>query len=326
MIELVNFGWRKRRTVRPHLPEEELHAWLDSQLSPSQGAEIAEHLLACLVCRALEAEVRVLRARAETLLAVAVPRTPSRVVSVPQVRRRRILSLRPAAAAALAVITVGTSWLAFGRAGTTNPDGSPNLASVVVAPAILAAINPGSDAEDALGDPDAISADRNARLAATVRFTPRVVGGRAPDAYTLRPMRTMDPMSELSPSTSGIGWQNASYQEARAESGTLAHLEGVSVSTVRLQPRTDGARPTAMVRQVLPDGRAVWVIEGTEAEVQDVALLLEASGLTISQTRRSVPDYIGSEAEPVRSLRVVTVAAYLPYDSLQTLSTRLRLD
>lgn len=312
--------------MRPHLPEEELHAWLDDQLSSSQGAEIAEHLLACLICRALEAEVRVLRSRSAALLAVAVPRTPGRVAVGGRVRRRRILSLRPAAAAALAIFTVGTSWMAFGPADANSRTGSPNLASVVVAPAILAAIIPGSSEETPPVDPIVIGADRNARLAATAKFTPRVVGGRTTDAYALRPMRTMDPMSELSPSTSGIGWQNASYQEARAESGTLAHLEGVSVSTVRLQPRTDGARPTAMVRQVLPDGRAVWVIEGTEAEVQDVALLLEASGLTISQTRRSVPDYIGSDADPVRSLRVVTVAAYLPYDSLQTLTTRLRLD
>jgi anti-sigma factor RsiW len=57
--------------VRPHLPEEELHAWLDGQLSRAQASEIAEHILGCLICRALEAEVRGVRDRTTTLLALA---------------------------------------------------------------------------------------------------------------------------------------------------------------------------------------------------------------------------------------------------------------
>src|SRR5690606_9424740 len=63
-----------RNSVRPHLPEEELHAWLDKQLSRAQSREIAEHLMACLICRALEAEVRGLRDRTTALLAIAAPR------------------------------------------------------------------------------------------------------------------------------------------------------------------------------------------------------------------------------------------------------------
>lgn len=205
------------------------------------------------------------------------------------------------------------------------------MANVVVAPALMAALLPGSDAEASVTTPDAATlvTDRATRLARAVatRMTPRVVGQRPAVNYAVRPFPTMDPMSELSPSTSGIGWQNASYQEARQEAGALAHLEGIPISTVRLQTSTNGARPTSMVRQVLPDGQAVWVIEGAESEVQDVARLMEASGLTIALTRRTAPDYVGPADDPVRSLRMVTVASYMPYDSLQTLAgARLRVN
>ncbi|MEO8479849.1 MAG: zf-HC2 domain-containing protein [Gemmatimonadota bacterium] len=313
--------------MRPHLPEEELHAWLDDQLSPAQRAELAEHLLACLICRALEAEVRVTRSRSIALLALALPRT-SRHAGRQLPARRPIRRLRPMAAAALAIIAAGSSWMAFGPA---RPTSQPvlALAGVVVSPALMAALIPGTGTGDAATDPAAAAIARSSMLARSVAagVTPRVVGQRAAVNFAVRPLTTMDPMSELSPSTSGVVWQNASYQEARREAGALAHLEGVPVSTVRLQAPANGGRPASMVRQVLPDGRAVWVIEGTESDVQDVARLMEASGLTIASTRRTAPDYVGPDNDPIRSLRMVTVASYLPYDSLQTLaSTRLRMD
>lgn len=313
--------------MRPHLPEEELHAWLDDQLSSAQRAEIAEHLLACLICRAFEAEVRETRSRSIALLALATPpirRHAGRSLPV----RRPIRRLRPMAAAALVIAAAGSSWVAFGPPRpTSQPVGA--LASVVVAPAFMAALLPGQAIGETAPDPATVAIDRTSRLtrSVTAGVTPRVVGQRAAFNYAAQPLRTMDPMSEISPSTSGIGWQNASYQEARQEAGALAHLDGVPVSTVRLQAAINGARPTSMVRQVLPNGRVVWVIEGTESEVQDVARLMEASGLTIALTRRSVPDYLGPADEPVRSLRMVTVASYMPYDSLQTLAkARLRMD
>lgn len=315
-----------RSTMRPHLPEEELHAWLDDQLSPAQRAELAEHLLACLICRALEAEVRVTRSRSIALLAFAIPRV-SRHADRAMPSRRPIRRLRPMAAAALALIAAGSSWLAFGP--TRAIQSGPTLASVMVAPALIAALVPGTDAGPTATDPAAVAIDRTRMLtrSVTARVTPRVIGQRAGINYAVRALSTMDPMAELSPSTSGVIWQNASYQEARRETGALAHLEGIPVSTVRLQAPANGVRPTSMVRQVLADGRAVWVIEGTESDVQDVARLMEASGLTIALTRRTAPDYVGPANDPVRSLRMVTVASYLPYDSLQTLAnTRLRMD
>ena len=82
-----------------------------------------------------------------------------------------------------------------------------------------------------------------------------------------------------------------------------------------------------MVRQLLPDGRAVWVVEGAVEELGPVYQLLEASGLSLSTPRRARPDYIGTDDAPVRTVRMVTVAAYLPIDSVEALAAaRLKLD
>ncbi|MEZ4378756.1 MAG: zf-HC2 domain-containing protein [Gemmatimonadales bacterium] len=318
-----------RSSVRPHLPEEELHAWLDGELSPAQRREIAEHLLACLICRALEGEVRALRARSSALLALA---SPARIRGLPLPARRPRRRLRPGAAAAAAVALAGGTWLATSRPAPGD-ESAPRLATAFVAPAILAAVSPAlapdAQATVASNERRTGSRARTLTLASRATLTPNVIGGRTrtPPTSISRPLRTVDPMAELAPSTlQGVRWESADYSEARQAGAAIAHLDGVPVSSVRLQPSPVGGRPTAMVRQLLADGRAVWVVEGTEGEVSDIARLLEASGLTMSAARRVRPDYIGSDAEPTRTVRVVTVASYLPYDSLESLTERLRVE
>lgn len=318
-----------RSPVRPHLPEEELHAFLDGELSSAQRAEIAEHLLACLICRALEGEVQTTRDQANVLLAIVAP-PASRYAGRTLPRRRPIRRLRPAAAAVLAVAAAGSSWVAF-RPGLGAPSASSPTLAASVAPAFVAAL--ATAATPTLQESSTPSAGKTAsradRLASamTSRLSPRVVGSPQAESYTLRPRSTIDPLTEIVPTSSGTPWQSASYADARQESPAIAHLNGLPVSAVRLQPSVDGTRPASMVRQLLPDGQAVWVIEGVESSVQDVARVMQASGLTIGLTRRTAPDYIGSADNPVRVLRMVTVASYIPFDSLQTLAReRLRLD
>jgi hypothetical protein len=71
----------------------------------------------------------------------------------------------------------------------------------------------------------------------------------------------------------------------------------------------------------------VWVVEGNTNDLAPVTEMLEASGLTLSSARRALPDYLGTDDQPIRTVRMVTVAAYLPIDSLEALAgTRLRLE
>lgn len=307
--------------MRPHLPEEELHAWLDGQLSAAQRSELAEHLLACLICRALEAEVRAVRDRTTALLALAAPRRPARTRPIPAPRRR----IRGGVAAAAAVAVAFGSWGVSRQLQPTGTEG-PRLAAAFVAPAILARVTAPLTSGDSMREAPLLpanAASRTLTLAQRATMAPRMAPSRGGAMLvSSRQLRVVDPMLEVGPA--GEGWETRSLQEARvAADGALALLDGIPVNAVRLQPSQVGGRPTAMVRQLLADGRAVWVIEGTVDDLDQVSQVLQASGLTLATPRRARPDYIGSG----RTTRVVTVAAYLPVDSLDALlGARLKLD
>jgi hypothetical protein len=316
--------------VRPHLPEEEFHAWLDGQLSRMQSAEIAEHLLGCLICRALEAEVRGVRDRTTALLALAAPRSFRALPNAaPAVARRAPARIRGGSVAAAAAVIIGLgSWVATRNDHPTTSGGSPQLAAAFVAPAILARVAalPGLDSATAL-PLEATATSRTLTLASRTTTSPRMIAPRSSSVpVSSRRLGVADPMLQVGPA--GEGWETASLQEARAAaSGALAHLDGIAVNAVRIQPSGVGGRPTAMVRHLLPDGRAVWVVEGTLDDMAPIYRVLEASGLSLSNPRRARPDYIGTDAAPVRTSRMVTVASFLPVDSLEKLAgTRLRLD
>jgi hypothetical protein len=313
--------------VRPHLPEEELHAWLDGQLSRAQSSEIAEHVLGCLICRALEAEVRGVRDRTTTLLALAAPRS-FRALPARNVGRGGLGRLRTGTAAAAAAVLIGlASWGATRNLQPAGEPGSTQLAGAFVAPALFAraAALPSMDSVAATPLPAATS--RTLTLASRTTMSPRVMPARSTSIpVSARRLGVVDPMLGVGPS--GEGWETTSLQEAReATAGALAHLEGVTVNAVRIQPSDVGGRPTAMVRHLMPDGRAVWVVEGTLDDLAPIYRVLEASGLSLSTPRRARPDYIGTDEQPVRTSRMVTVASFLPIDSLEKLaSTRLKLD
>ena len=99
-----------------HIPEEELHAYLDQALSRSQCVEIESHLAQCPACRGQRDAIAALRDRTTALLATL---TPGRAVTPPfeliEARRvaaaaRRRDRLRRAAWAASLVAAVGAGW------------------------------------------------------------------------------------------------------------------------------------------------------------------------------------------------------------------------
>ncbi len=101
-----------------HIPEDELHAYLDQGLSRSQCVEIESHLAGCSSCRGLRDGIAALRDRTTALLAeLAPPRgfPPAfevirhRAAQRVSTRRRRV---RAAAWAASLVAAVGVGWSA----------------------------------------------------------------------------------------------------------------------------------------------------------------------------------------------------------------------
>src|SRR5258706_16282923 len=76
------------RTER-HIPEDELHAYLDQALSRSQCAEIETHLSACKLCQARRATVAALRDRTTALLSGLTPRPVIVPPAFQQLRERQ---------------------------------------------------------------------------------------------------------------------------------------------------------------------------------------------------------------------------------------------
>lgn len=296
------------RCARPHVPEEELHAWLDGALSKGQSAEIAEHLLGCLLCRAAHAEAVAVRDRASAILALAAPVGTRRALPNAQPASRRRQS---AIAAAVGVLMLG-GWLANQPATLALP--TPRLSTMAfVAPAMHA-----SFLENAALQGDGRRA-RSRRLIFEATLRPEVVRPAA-----VRRVVPLAPVAEVDPA---IDWEPISWEEAlTAAGGSLARLEGLPVTGVRLQQNGVGIRPTFFVKQRLPDGRALWVIEGPEDRVEPVHAAVEASGLASSVALRTRPDYVTTGESTVRTLRVVTIAASLPKDSVDALTARLRLE
>lgn len=301
--------------VRPHVPEDELHAYSDGELSPPQRVEIAEHLLGCLICRAQHAEVNEVRARTATLLAIAAPRTvraPAIPGSGTAARRRRLPRITAAAAAAL--IGVGV-WFSLQPDQAEQVASGPQLAASLPAADFLL---PGHSSSDR-----AATWQRQVTIAARTTVPARVVPplAMAPQArpHLVATAADVDPVVASE-------WNSATWDEALAAGdGSLARVSGLSVTEVRMHPSSSGGRPTFMVRQQLADGNLVWVFEGPVDDVTPVNQLLQASGIAMSLPSRTHPDYIFGANGINRPSRMVTVVGHLPVDSLNVLSTRIKL-
>jgi hypothetical protein len=128
-----------------HVDEGRLHAYLDAIERPAGGQSddredrgvIESHLAQCAECRALLAEVRQVRERSASLLAVAAP-TPAPQPSFADVlaragrtqQRRRLTRINRLAAlgwAATVVLAVGLGWIARGAIGIGPQSERPPL-------------------------------------------------------------------------------------------------------------------------------------------------------------------------------------------------------
>ena len=101
-----------------HIPEDELHAYLDQGLSRSQCVEIERHLAGCSSCRNLRDGIAALRDRTTALLAeLAPPRGfPPAFETIRSQAAQRVTShrrrVRAVAWAASLVAAVGLGWSA----------------------------------------------------------------------------------------------------------------------------------------------------------------------------------------------------------------------
>lgn len=238
-----------------HIPEEELHAYLDQALSRSQAVEIESHLAHCVGCRSARDDIALLRDRTTALLARlgpgTIPLPPYDVIrrrAVVAAERRRAF-LRHAAWAASVVVALGLGWAAREHLA------SPPLAAVATAvtPPPVSAKAPGTA-------PTGPAAPRHAGAPVTQ------LASRQAARRPIRATVEYDTLgSEPSAGPAGL-WRNLSLAGAAAAGTPIPRVAGLPVLQIQVQ-ENPAAAPVVAVDQRLSDGQTVRTIEGPAGQV-----------------------------------------------------------
>jgi hypothetical protein len=349
-----------------HIPEDELHAYLDQALSRSQCVEIESHLAACPTCRAARDGIAALRDRTTALLARLAPprRVPMAFEALRRqgdyrasVRRRRI---RIIAWAASLVVAVGAGWAAAALS-RHQP-----LRPVAQAPERAAGRLPQSVAADTPGaGPDTPAPRAGAAEAASPgRSTPRTAAHEPREAQprdaeprerliehpqpaepTNRDLTDLQAklalldvtapvaLAPIEPSAdraaeSGGMWRTMSWDGARNEAGDeLPHIEGLPVIRVQVQAGERGKRPLMVVAQQLASGQVIETIEGPASDVSQFLSRRGEGATALAPGEVGLPSAGDqSMAMQVGGDRMLAVTGALPADSLRAMIRRINAE
>ncbi|HEX9754837.1 MAG TPA: hypothetical protein VGA42_03985 [Gemmatimonadales bacterium] len=316
-----------------HIPEEELHAYLDQALSRSQCIEIETHLARCALCHEGRDDIAALRDRTTALLAKVAPRVGSRPqfsTLMAQAQERRRTSWRRTAlwAASLGgLLLAGWAMRTALVSRTPMPAVSPQtVAQIEPAPAQPdvprldpIVVNPEQPASAAIADPGAAplahgpaTGEPEVRLTAEIELRPDPPGQALPEAPPVPVILALD-----------AGWTGTTLSEAETATGGLVPLiPDLPVVGVQIRPAGPQERPLIIVTQRHSSGVEVFTVEGPVADVAEVVAsqLDPDRGLTSSEPARSQPDYVEAGPAFQRTSRVLAVLGRLPVDSLNGLA------
>jgi anti-sigma factor RsiW len=339
-----------------HIPEDELHAYLDQGLSRSQCVEIESHLADCPSCQATRDGIAALRDRTTALLSrLAPPRgfppafevLRDRAVAAANQRRRRMHAI---AWAASVVAAVGLGWsasslarlLEVSRATTTSVATAPAPAAPATtavptpapepAPARPAATTPKAPRES--GAPSRAALSAAVRLAAAKDSSEALRKRQAAlsvlnptPALELTPLERPGGRSEIE---LGGMWRTMSWDGAKAEAGErVPHIDGLPVVQVQIQGGEQGARPVMVVAQQLSSGQVIRTIEGPATDVSqllsrramadvDSLILPGDSGGLVRDADHAMAMQVGD--------RMLAITGDLPSDSLRAMIRRLNAE
>src|SRR4051794_28832531 len=331
-----------------HIPEDELHAYLDQALSRSQCVEIESHLAGCSSCQATRDGIAALRDRTTALLGRLAPprRLPMAFEALrhqgdlrASIRRRRI---RAAAWAASLVLAVGTGWAAAAlsrqepsRAVARAPPAAAPQQTVAVVET-TPALSPANAADSATqANPRTGRVERPAPAEARARSTPPANGDVADlqaklallDVSAPVALAPIEPGADRAAESGGM-WRTMSWDGARSETGDeLPHIEGLPVIRVQVQATDHGRRPLMVVAQQLASGQVIETIEGP---ANDVSQFLSRRG---EGATALAPGEVGlptagdqSMAMQVGGDRMLAVTGALPADSLRAMIRRINAE
>jgi hypothetical protein len=342
-----------------HIPEDELHAYLDQGLSRTQCVEIESHLADCPSCQATRDGIAALRDRTTALLARLSPPLDvppafdslrRRAAEAASLRRRRV---QITAWAASLVAAVGLGWTASSLV-RSGDDGQAQSPAVAAAPARTAdtAPTPGASPPSASAPTvapaartrDTPSVARSVRTARTVRTTAskRV----SPSADSLLAAKREAALSVLNPTPAleltrlekpserseveldGM-WRTMSWDGAKAEAGErVPHIDGLPVVRVQVQNSELGSRPVMVVAQQLSSGQVIRTIEGPASDVSQ--LLSRRAMSDVDSLFLPGDSGLGSDASHAMAMqlgdRMLAITGDLPSDSLRAMIRRLNAE
>jgi hypothetical protein len=333
-----------------HIPEEELHAYLDQGLSRSQCVEIESHLARCPSCQANRDGIAALRDRTTALLAQLAPTRsvpPSleglrhRAAEQLSVRHRRVQRIGWAASMLVAV-GLGWSGSSLVRRLPTTPDrvavapvrspapAGPPAAGVapssVPASALPAAMRPAHRTTVRARDAASTSPPATADSAAARRAAALSVLNPAPALE----LSTVDaPHASNDEELDGM-WRTMSWDGAQAEAGQqLPHIDGLPVVQVQVQGNEPGKRPLMVVAQQLSSGQVIRTIEGP---TPDVSQLLARRAMTDPDSISLRGDSTAASGTLDQAMamqlgdRMLAITGALPSDSLRAMIRRLNAE
>lgn len=343
-----------------HIPEDELHAYLDQALSRSQCVEIECHLAGCIRCRHVRDQIAALRDRTTALLGDLVPplsRRPAFAALMLRANTRRMEQdgipssrasagttwTRRGAQAAGVALLIAVGWSARGLApvapGSNSPAasqlasndapnrfsfGSPLLSSVLplsTTPASQAARPAASTQPDPGWEPDPIERAAPRRVASVES------PGVTPMALTVSSLDATSYSAEFP--APGV-WRTVSWTEAAALTGDVVpRIHGMPVVEIQVQLLGPDERPLVMVAHQDPSGRIIRSIEGPADRLSGILsdVIAKTDGAVhTSQPIRTPVDYVSATTGGTRrSIRVAAIAGYLEASALDELTKSLTI-
>lgn len=336
-----------------HVPEDELHPYLDQALSRSQCVEIETHLAECAHCRDRRDTIAALRDRTTALLGELTPRTliipPPFELLAERLSRRPVTPLwqirlrRASLWAAGVVAAVGAGWIGRSILDPHHPAPVPAVQDLATSP--ISALELGSSgtalADSVANAPAPDFVPEATRLAPPPRRSPFIEPApvfRASSAVIAAPLLQLASLPagaseaprEVAPTTRSIEvkapynqlWQRVQWEDALEKVGSgLPYIEGMPVIGVLLREGEPGERPTSLVAQQDPSGEIVMSIEGPVARVAEVVKSQNSPDVHASEWTRTPPDYlVGPGGLTRRTNRILTVTGRLSVDSLNSLA------
>lgn len=303
-----------------HIPEDELHAYLDQALSRSQCVEIETHLAECAPCRASRDSIAALRDQTTSLLGSLRP--PRRMrpsyealanrAAERSARRRDQRRLAVWAASLLAALGLGYALRAeLGVRSATTTAVRPEPAISAPAPSFANGLTP-RQAPSVTAPAVVVTREADAKQPAG----PPAVGGRAPEPLAAE--LSTDALAPEEERLDGV-WRTVPWSDAPNDETGIppARVAGLPVVQVQVQsPKSAAGGSVMVVAQQLSSGEVIRTIEGPAA---DVSKLLTRRG-----DDAAVLDSFGGPAVTLqRGDRMIAVTGQIPSDSLQAMIRRM---